>query len=167
MKVELIELSEKDGADIYELLQSFNENENGFVNPGFGLTIDQFPHFIESKMKESKGIDLREGYVPQTLYWLYVDGKPMGIGKIRDYLTESLKLRGGHIGYGIRSEERGKGYGKILLKALLEMAKEKGIIKALLTCDFNNIGSRKVIEFNNGQLQDEMDGECKYWIDLK
>jgi len=49
---------------------------------------------------------------------------------------------------------------------LLEKAREKGISKVLLTCNFDNIGSRKIIEFNDGQLEEECNGECKYWINI-
>lgn len=36
----------------------------------------------------------------------------------------------------------------------------------LLTCDDDNIGSRRVIEANGGVLETVTDGTCRYWIRL-
>ncbi|MGM1045119.1 MAG: GNAT family N-acetyltransferase [Bacillota bacterium] len=57
-------------------------------------------------------------------------------------------IHGGHIGYVIRPSERSKGYGKLLLKQLISMAKDKQISKVLLTCDEDNAASRRIIESN-------------------
>ena len=77
---------------------------------------------------------------------MYVNDKPVGIAKLRHYLNDKLKILGGHIGYCIRPKERGKGYGNLILKEALKKAKELGIECALLTCDKDNLFSRKVIE---------------------
>jgi predicted acetyltransferase len=34
----------------------------------------------------------------------------------------------------------------------------------LLTCDENNIASRKVIEANGGVLEDVRSGQLRYWV---
>ena len=47
------------------------------------------------------------------------DGKLIGCIKIHHSLTDDLK-NGGHIAYGIRPSERGKGYGKEQLQLCLE-----------------------------------------------
>ncbi|WP_208919150.1 GNAT family N-acetyltransferase [Paenibacillus uliginis] len=73
-------------------------------------------------------------------------------------------IHGGHIGFVIRPSERSKGYGKLLLKELLDKAKEKQISEVLLTCDEDNAASRRIIESNGGRLKDIHDGSCKYWI---
>ena len=107
----------------------------------------------------SKGINLPEGYVPMTTFWL-VDGKNyIGSGNIRHRLSESLKNFGGHIGYFIRKEYWGKGYGTLQLKLLLEKARELGIKKVLLTCDVDNIASTRVMEKNGGKRLDKIDVE--------
>jgi predicted acetyltransferase len=164
MKIELIELSLQDGREIYDMLQDIGEGENGFMNSAYGLTYDEFKEFLAKNVSMSKGIGLAPNQVPQTIYWLIVDGSPVGIGKLRDYLTEGLRKEGGHIGYSIRPSERGKGYGAIILKEILNKAREKGVEQALLTCNENNIASRKVIEANGGELEDIHEGKCRYWI---
>lgn len=163
---ELKELSLSDGKDVYDMIQQIGEGENGFLNGGYGLSFDMFSDFLEGHYKMGRGIELKSGYVPQTMYWLYVDNNPVGIGKLRHYLNDGLLVTGGHIGYTIMPSERGKGYGKLILAELLKKARDAGIDRALLTCNINNIPSRKVIEDNGGKLENVLDGKCRYWISL-
>ncbi len=128
------------------------------------MELEEFQGFIKKSRDESLGINLPPHYVPQTVYWLVIDEKPIGIGKLRSYLNDSLRKIGGHISYTNRPSERGKGYGKIILDELLKKAKEKGIKEVLLTCDESNIFSRKIIEAYNGDLADIDQGKCRYWI---
>lgn len=166
MDINLKKMSPDDGMDIYEMIQEIGPEENGFVNGGYRIDLSDFPQYIKQQIDMSEGIGLPPNYVPQTIYWLYVNGRPVGLGKIRDYLNDNLRKIGGHIGYCIRPSERGKGYGKLILKRLLIKAREKGINEALLTCQATNLLSRKVIESNHGVLNSVSDGECYYWIRL-
>jgi predicted acetyltransferase len=34
----------------------------------------------------------------------------------------------------------------------------------LVTCNLDNVGSRKVIENNGGVLQDQYEGKWRYWV---
>jgi predicted acetyltransferase len=167
MKVELRKLAKNDGRDIYDMLQEIGPGENGFSNCGFHITYDKFPEYLDKNIAFSNGIGLDEKYVPQTIYWLIVNDKPVGIGKLRHYLNDNLKIVGGHIGYSIRPSERKNGYGNLILKEILKEAQKMNINEVLLTCDAINIPSRKVIEMNNGVLESMENGECKYWIKLK
>lgn len=137
------------------------------------MTENEFDGYVKRRLDQSKGINIKEGRVPATEYWL-VDGNEF-IGKIsiRHYLNENLRKMGGHIGYTIRPSRRKLGYGtKMLSLALLE-AKKLGIRKALITCDKTNIGSVKMIEKNGGILENEEaqdDGRpprLRYWIEIK
>ena len=75
---------------------------------------------------------------PATLYILTDETKRIYGGlHIRHYLTHELRLFGGHIGYGIRPSERGKGLGKLQLELGLQKAKEMGLNRAR---SFNNKG---------------------------
>jgi predicted acetyltransferase len=52
-----------------------------------------------------------------------------------------------------------------MLREVLPLALAVGVKPAaLLTCDSDNVASRKVIEANGGVLEDEGDGTCRYWI---
>jgi predicted acetyltransferase len=167
MKIELRKLSKNDGIDIYNMMSSFDANENGFMNPIFGMNYEEYKSWLLTGLNQSKGIGLENGFVPQTIYWLFINDTPVGAGKLRDYLTESLRKHGGHIGYGIISSERKKGYGNIMLKELLKKAGEKNINDVLVTCSKDNFASRKIIENNNGKMECETNEKCLYWIKVQ
>lgn len=164
MIIKLRELSLEDSREVYDMLQEIGPGENGFGNNAYGLSFEEFKQFLQKNVNSAKGIELTAGHVPQTIYWLFIDGRPVGIGKLRHYLNDQLLKRGGHIGYSIRPTQRAKGYGNILLNEVLKKAKEKEIKEALLTCNEDNILSRNVIETNGGELEDICEGKCRYWI---
>lgn len=166
MLIELMEASLSDGRDIFEMIMEIGPGENGFVNNGFDLAYSEFPDFIRDRIALSKGYNLLPNYVPQTNYWLLIDSYPVGVGKLRHSLNDQLRKSGGHIGYSIRPSERGKGFGKIFLAELLKKAADLRIDKVMLTCEPNNVASRKVIEANKGILSGIGDGKCNYWISL-
>lgn len=58
----------------------------------------------------------------------------------------------GHIGYDISPDFRNRGYGFEILRLALEKAINIGIDKVILTCNIDNIASKKIIEKNNGKL---------------
>lgn len=104
------------------------------------------------------------GYVPSTTLW-WING-PQFLGRlaIRHQLTPTLERKGGHIGYDVRPSARLQGHATAMLQSALPIAKELGIGKALITCDTDNIGSRKVIEKNGGEFIDEIDGIYRFWV---
>ncbi|MCQ2087493.1 MAG: GNAT family N-acetyltransferase [Bacilli bacterium] len=115
---------------------------------------------------------IKRGHVPATTFFLYDDERDIFIGaaNVRHYLNEGLLATGGHIGDGIRPSERRKGYATIMIKLALEECKKLGIDRVLMTCDINNIGSRKSIINNGGIKENEVpdDGSIteRYWINL-
>lgn len=164
MHIELKKLSINDDAEILEMIREIGPGENGFGNDGYDTEIVDFKEYLRIRLDMAKGVNLLPNYVPMTIYWLMVNNKPVGIGKIRHYLNDLLRENGGHVGYSIRPSERGKGYGKTILNELLKEAKEIGINEAFITCDVDNIRSRHVIEANKGQLEEIKEGKCKYWV---
>lgn len=51
-----------------------------------------------------------------------------------------------------------------MLAAALPRARALGIDAALISCDLDNVGSRKVILANGGTLQDEYEGKLRFWV---
>jgi predicted acetyltransferase len=166
MIVELRAASLLDGQDIFDMIVEIGPGENGFVNRGLDMDYSGFLDFIKERMALSRGEDLPLNYVPQTNYWLLIDGYPVGIGKLRHHLNDTLRKSGGHIGYSIRPSERGKGYGTLILSELLKKAVDMGLKEVLLTCNLNNAPSRGAIEANKGVLSGIEGGSCNYWITL-
>ena len=95
------------------------------------------------------------------------DGQALGFLNLRLRLNDYLLEKGGHIGYSIRPSERGKGYAKEALRQGLQVAKEKNIKRALVTCSTENPASRAVILANGGELEDVRNGTERYWIELE
>lgn len=166
LQLELIKCNMSYGPEIPEMLQEIGPGENGFQNHGYDMDEVELREYMLQCIDMSRGIGLQPEYVPQTTYWLYADGRPVGYAKLREYLNERLRFIGGHIGYCIRPTERHKGYGKALLHEMLIKARELNIPNALVTCLEVNKGSRGVIESNGGRLADITDGECHYWFQL-
>ena len=164
MEFNLKKLSTNDGQEIYAMLQEIPYNENGFLNDMNGATLEEFQAWLIKRDNESKGIGIGEGRVPQDIYWLFSNGVPVGYGKVRQRLTEKLLDDGGHIGYSILPSERGKDYGKLQLKLLLERAKQIGIDKVLLTIHSSNINSLKVAMKNSGVIEKQDENKCWVWI---
>ncbi len=164
--IELKKLSPDDGYDIYNMLQAIPKDENGLINNAHGMTYDEYKNWLLKKQLESEQTGLVDGWkVPSTTYWLYVDGVPVGFGTVRSFLTDALKKIGGNIGYGIMPECRGKGYGKELLKLLLQKANEAGVEQALLTIRLDNLASQAVAIANGGVITEKTDERVWIWID--
>lgn len=165
MTLALRELLEKEDESLLFMVQEIGSGENGFVNGLNSSSMEEFSSKVRRNYEMARSINLPDEYVPQTIYWLYHTGKPVGYGKLRHRLNEKLLESGGHIGYVIRPSERGKGYGKQMLAGLVKKACEKNISRVLLTCDETNLASHRIIEWNHGELSSIADGNCKYWID--
>lgn len=95
MSAELRLVTENDGMDVYDMLQEMPLDENGFRNGAHGKTAEEYPVWLKQSVAMSKGINLKDWQVPQNSYWLYVDGRPVGFGKLRHRLTRPLGKRGG------------------------------------------------------------------------
>lgn len=169
-EVYLKELSINDGEKELEFLRGLPEKENGFENPSDSSDledINKFKNWLERKINEAKGINLKEGYVPQTMFWIIYNNQVVGIAKLRHYLNDHLLMHGGNIGYGVAKEYRRMGIATKALALLLEEAKKYDQEEVLLTTDLENYGSRKVIENNNGRLEKIEEDTCFYWIKIK
>ncbi|WP_417100591.1 GNAT family N-acetyltransferase [Hominenteromicrobium sp.] len=168
MMLELKRLSVDDGLDIYTMLQEIPAEENGLINKANGLTFDEYKEWLIVKQRDSEQEGIVDGWkVPSTTFWLYADGIPVGFGSVRHFLTETLRKAGGNIGYGIAPAFRGKGYGKELLRLLLNEAKEMGIDKVLVTILLDNIASQAVAIANGGVVTERTDERVFIWIDTK
>lgn len=111
--------------------------------------------------------------VPASTYFSVreSDRRIVGTIQLRHALDADLRQRGGHIGYGIRPSERGKGYGTRQLALVLEKARELGLHRVMISCDRANIASARVAVNNGARLEwegyDEEDGWIRiYWIEL-
>ena len=167
MKYELRKLSIKEGNDVYQMLQEIPKGENGFENPANGLSFDEYFLWLKRNDDMSNAVGLEDWMVPQTIYWLIIEGVPVGFGKVRHYLTDKLKEDGGHVGYAIRPSQRGKGYGKLLLNLLLAEANNLGIETVLVTIRNENKPSIQVALANGGVITKVDEVRHYIWLNSK
>lgn len=152
-----------------EALAEFQaEGRKGFWN--WEKEPTNLDEYILLTSQNSRGENVPDGWVPSSTFWLIDDGEFIGHTNIRHSLNDFLKHIGGHIGYYIRPSARGKGYGTKILEFALIEAEKLGLKKVLISCNEDNVASKRVIEKNNGQFQDKIvkDGESilRFWIEL-
>lgn len=128
---------------------------------------------FEHRLKKIYGDD----YVPSEVFLAVrrSDDKVVGIIDYRHPLSSFLHRYGGNIGYSVLPGERRKGYATEMLGLLLPICKAYGEEKVLVTCDKNNIASKRTIMRNGGILENEVADEVglsccgiieRYWIRL-
>jgi predicted acetyltransferase len=150
---------------------------NSPINGAGGLKkyLDNYEGWLE-KLEEDYVRIPDEEKVPARTYFLVRedDNKIIGMINIRLALNEALKKFGGHIGYGIRPSERGKGYNKINLYLGLKVCAEYGIDTVLLDADLDNPASWRTMESLGGirvkEFYDDVNAHCvvvDYNIDVK
>jgi predicted acetyltransferase len=133
---------------------------------------DDFDAFLDRLDACARGIDLPDGFVAHSTFWLVRNqGDVGGVSNIRHSLTAALHREGGNIGYGIRPSARRQGLGTTILQKSLACADELGLTRVLVTCAKANIGSAKSILRNGVVLESEEylpeRGEIvqRYWIE--
>lgn len=104
--------------------------------------------------------------VPFTELWMVEGEVYLGRISLRHELNELLYSWGGHIGYAVRPGARGHGYALAALTAMLERCRARGIDPVLVTCDPDNVPSRRTIERAGGVYEDTREGKRRYWIPL-
>jgi predicted acetyltransferase len=126
--------------------------------------------YVDLVHRWEDGVDLPEGFVEHAELVAVIDGDIVGRTSVRFVLNDFLRTIGGHIGYAVRPPFRRRGYATEILRQSLDIAHAHGISPVLVTCDVDNIGSRRVIEANGGVLEGIFDGEPglpqkrRYWI---
>ena len=158
---ELIKSNKYLGEDVYEMLQGIENGENGFMNEVYGMSFEEYKQWLLQMDNCSKGENLPEGWIPYTTYFLWVDGVPVGIGRMRHGTNEFLQtvVGAGEIGYGISKKYRGKGYGNILFQEMLKKCGSFGFDKIKLFPHKDNEATIKIMLKNNGKIIGDFNSE--------
>ncbi len=176
MNLKLVEASLKYKEQILDMLLEWRNYNNS--HPGANRSpsaifhgFDNYDEYLYLMNVASKQVK-KERHVPSTQFYLLDEDRNIMVGacSIRHYLNEILRNGGGHIGDGIRPSERGKGYGTKLVELALKEAKKLGIKEVMMSCDKDNIASKKTIINNGGVFEKEIINEEEdillYWIKL-
>lgn len=143
--------------------------EEGFV---FATKYDPSRPFAEwlsriQRMRDRPGPEETGG----TFEMATLDGRLAGRVSVRHWLNASLLQRGGHIGYGVLPQYRRRGLGRLLLLRGLEITSQLGIERVLVTCDEDNVASRRIIEGAGGVFESTFESADhrvptrRYWIE--
>jgi predicted acetyltransferase len=126
---------------------------------GRGVNDDEaFSALLARFAQYASGRDLPPNRVGETTLWLVEDDEYIGRISLRHALTPLLVAIGGHVGYDVRPSRRRQGHATRMLKLAIPHLSALGIDPALITCNEDNVASRKVIEACGGRLAtDEVD----------
>ncbi len=156
-----------DKETVLEMMAEFEKSQSAHDGGFWDTENFVYEEWLETNMQKEMGMNLPENRVSSIQFVSFDDiGRALGFLNLRLRLNEGLLNYAGHIGYSIRPSERGKGYAKETLRQGLQVAKEKNIKKALVTCSVNNPVSRAVILANGGLIEDVRNGVERYWIEV-
>ncbi len=149
--MELRKINMQDAYAQWEYTTNLPTDENGLTNPYNGISYNEYiEKALPTLISYEHPVDMPDWFVPETYYYLWDGDCLVGEFRIRHHLTEALRIGAGHIGYSIRKDKRGKGYGTEGLKLTVQIA--KSIVpeeEIYLRVNKDNIPSQKVM-LNNG-----------------
>ena len=123
--MELRKINLRDAAAQWEYTAALPADENGLTNPYHGVSYDEYVESVlPTLISYEHPVHMPDWFVPETYYYLWDEGQLVGEFRIRHHLTEALRHGAGHIGYSIRRDDRGKGYGTAGLKLAIEAARK-------------------------------------------
>ena len=157
--LELRKMNYEDAAEQWKYVTAMPMDENGVRNPYEGVSFEDYTRFaLTEMMMHEHPVNMPDWFVPATYYYLWDDETIVGEFRIRHRLTDTLRTGGGHIGYSIRKEYRGRGYGTKGLALTLDVARkivpeDEIYLRVLKT----NLPSFRVICKNGGYIAGEDD----------
>ena len=155
--MELRKINWEDAAAQWEYTTTLPEDENGLTNPYHGVSFEEYTeNVLPALISYEHPVNMPDWFVPESYYYLWDGDRLVGEFRIRHHLTAALRSGAGHIGYSIRKDARGKGYGTEGLKLTVEIAER--IVpeeEIYLRVNKDNIASRKVMLKNGAYLAGE------------
>jgi predicted acetyltransferase len=144
----LVEPSLKYQKSFENYVLAYKKANDDYYYEKYKTALEDFQEFLNINQKFVEGIDIPEGWVRTSTFWLISSNEVVGVVRVRHENIET----DGHIGYDISPQYRNMGYGTEILKLALEKAAQIGIQDVMVTCSVDNAASRKIIEKNNGKL---------------
>ena len=165
--VKLVDPSEGKREAFLRMAQDWRDHGND----RYRLALENFDAYLARVDRFRDAARVPHGWVPGTEFWLDDSGEVVACTRLRFWLTPSLEIEGGHIGFDVRPSSRGRGFGTAALSLVLPEARRRGLERVRITVDSDNLPSIKIIERNGGILSGEaVSGKTgkpirQYWID--
>jgi tagatose 1,6-diphosphate aldolase len=125
------------------------------------LTREQVVRFVQQFPLGRQPGDVEKGFVPAYHFWMhlrptFVTGRPPvaiagGIG-LRVGHTRNLEMYLGHVGYNVYPPARGRRLAARAVRLLLPLARRLGLNPLWITCNPDNVPSRRTCELAGGRL---------------
>ena len=155
--MELRKINMQDAVAQWEYTTALPADENGLTNQYQGVSYEDYIETVlPTLISFEHPVNMPDWFVPETYYYLWDRDCLVGEFRIRHHLTEALREGAGHIGYSIRKDKRGQGYGTAGLKLTVDIA--KSIIpeeEIYLRVNKDNTASQKVMLNNGAYIADE------------
>lgn len=129
-------------------IQAYKRINDDYYFNKYKSALENYEGYLNNVYYYSKENNLPDGEVATSTFWLIDEKEVVGVVRVRHQEVECA----GHIGYDISPDYRNRGYGAQILKLALIKARDLGIEEAIVTCNVDNIASKKIIEKNNGKL---------------
>ncbi|UPR55033.1 GNAT family N-acetyltransferase [Vibrio cyclitrophicus] len=131
---------------------AFHHYVNACIDDGLeiytGIT-DGSDTYLERRIAYSKGECLPEGWTPASTYFCIDSDQILGVIRVRHGTSEYIHDVIGHIGYETLPQARRRG----IASHMLSWVQRHILIEsAIITCDYDNVASQKVIEKCGGQF---------------
>ena len=109
------------------------------------------------------------GQPPAYYFSMYLDGVRGRVGGI-DLRLDELNIVGGQVGYTVAPRFRGRALAARSLRLLLPLAKRHGFQRLWVTCDPDNLASRRTCENAGFHLHevipDKERHKCRYVLEI-
>ncbi|MFT6926246.1 MAG: putative acetyltransferase [Psychromonas sp.] len=133
-------------------LDAFKVYADECINDGLALydsAENAHEVYLKKRIAYAQGRELPEGWPPISMFFCIESGVILGAIRIRRGTTDYIENIIGQIGYETLPKARGRGIATFMLNWM-----KKHIMKdaCIVSCDADNLASRKVIEKSGGQF---------------
>ncbi len=169
-QVRLVVPSIEHKEDALKYIEETKQVEDHVNGSGSLDRLGDFEKFLEREKETKNPETVPENWVHGETLYLVNDQEIIGMINLRYEMNDIIRRLYGHIGYSIRPKYRKQGYGKIQLKLVLDIYRNKGFKEVMISTDPENIASQKVITHFGGVLKETVEENSetfiKYWIKL-
>jgi len=114
---------------------------------------------LELVLTKRRSANPKRSVVPAYIFDMRLPGKRRPIGRIdlRVGDTEMIVKYGGHIGYRVDERYRGRHFAARSIRLLIPLAKRHHLVPLWITCNPDNMASRRTCEIAGGVWVDTVD----------